>query len=172
VTTYAALGGTFGGVGGAVVEATHWRAFAALLLGLAALSFLAQAIKSAGFRPPFPAVTGLATRFAAPLMPAVERLLSVRRFHLRGYALGVALGLLPCGLLYSALMAAAATGSAAAGALAMVAFAVGTMPALATVGLVGAGALRRWRASLSRIATPLFLFNALLLGGLALRSAF
>jgi sulfite exporter TauE/SafE len=171
LTTYVALGGAFGGVGGAIVEATHWRAFAAALLGLAALSFLAQAIKSAGLQPTILPLMRVGAHLSAPLMRPVERLLRLRRVHLRGYALGLVLGLLPCGLLYTALVTAAATGSATAGGLAMGAFAVGTMPALVTLGLVGAGALRRWRPSLSRAATPLFLFNALLLGGLALRSA-
>ncbi len=45
--------------------------------------------------------------------------------------LGLATGLLPCGMVYAALSMAVAAGSPAGGALALVAFGIGTMPALA-----------------------------------------
>jgi len=47
------------------------------------------------------------------------------------YLFGAATGLLPCGLLYAALALALSAGSAAVGALAMLAFGLGTVPALA-----------------------------------------
>ncbi len=170
LTTYLALGAAFGGLGGTAIEAVHWRPLAGALLALAALSFLGQALKSSGLSPASLPFAGVGAALVMPLLRPIERLFRMRRLHLSGYALGLMLGFLPCGLLYTALLAAAATGGAVAGGLAMAAFAIGTMPALMTLGLVGAGALRRWRQPLGRLATPLFLFNALLLGGLALRS--
>jgi sulfite exporter TauE/SafE len=170
LTTYLALGAASGGLGGTVVRAIHWQPVAGTLLAIAALSFLGQALKSSGLSPSGLPFAGIGAKLVTPLLGPIERLLRMRHLHVSGYALGLVLGFLPCGLLYTALIAAAATGSAVAGGLAMAAFAIGTMPALMTLGLLGAGALRRWRLPLGRVATPLFLFNALLLGGLALRS--
>jgi uncharacterized protein len=170
LTTYLALGAAFGGLGGTAVQAIHWQPIAGALLAMAALSFLGQALRSSGLSPASLPFAGIGAQLVTPLLGPIGRLLRMRRLHLSGYALGLVLGFLPCGLLYTALIAAAATGGAVAGGLAMAAFAIGTMPALMTLGLLGAGALRRWRRPLGRVATPLFFFNALLLGGLALRS--
>jgi len=106
-------------------------------------------------------VTSLA-RLAGPLLG--------RHGGAASYALGLVLGLLPCGFLYAALLAAAATGSAAGGALAMAGFALGTVPALAVVGLFGAGVLRRFRRQAALAATPILLLNAAALAGFALRA--
>jgi uncharacterized protein len=170
LTTYAALGAAFGGLGGTAMQATPWRPLAGALLAIAALSFVGQALKSSGLLPASLPFAGIGAKLVTPLLGPIDRLLRMRRFRLSGYGLGLVLGFLPCGLLYTALLAAAATGGAIAGGFAMAAFAIGTMPALMTVGLLGAGALRRWRRPLARLATPLFLFNAFLLGALALRS--
>ncbi len=48
----------------------------------------------------------------------------------RPWAMGLALGLLPCGLVYSALIAAAGLGSPVAGAVGLLVFGLGTVPAL------------------------------------------
>jgi sulfite exporter TauE/SafE len=85
----------------------------------------------------------------------------------RGYFLGIALGFLPCGLLYGALTAVAGTGGVVTGAFAMAAFAAGTAAALVLIGC-GAGALtRRWRSAAQWIAKPFQLANALMLAALA-----
>jgi sulfite exporter TauE/SafE len=49
------------------------------------------------------------------------------------YLFGMTIGLLPCGLVYAALALPVALGHPLAGALAMVAFGLGTVPALATL---------------------------------------
>lgn len=86
----------------------------------------------------------------------------------RGVLLGSAL---PCGLLYTALAGAAAAGSALTGALAMVAFVLGTVPALVGVGLLGRVFLRRADTWLRPAATLLLGLNALLPAGMAVRLA-
>jgi sulfite exporter TauE/SafE len=98
-------------------------------------------------------------RFAAPL--AASRGPSAR------YALGLLLGLLPCGLLYAALAAAGGTASPLSGALAMAGFALGTMPALVAVGWLGLIVRRRLRGLLVWIATPLLVVNVTLILRLA-----
>ena len=61
----------------------------------------------------------------------------------RHYALGVALGFLPCGLLYGALAAAAAAGAAVSGAFAMIASLPRLLSYEATFMLVGLANGRR-----------------------------
>jgi len=66
--------------------------------------------------------------------------------------LGVALGFLPCGLLYAALLKAMATGSALGGAVSMAAFGTGTAGALLAIGLFSSTLKRglgRWSGVLS-----------------------
>ena len=88
-------------------------------------------------------------------------------FGLRGWRLGVALGFIPCGLLYAALAAAASGGNPIAGAAGMLAFAAGTIPMLLVVGAVGQAALTHWRAPLLKLAPVLPILNAGVLGFMA-----
>jgi hypothetical protein len=59
----------------------------------------------------------------------------------RALVLGLVTTLLPCGFLYAYVAVAAGTGSIARGTLAMVAFWLGTLPVMATVGLLARSAL-------------------------------
>ena len=161
LTTYAALGALAAGLSQAIVAATGFREFLAVMLAMGALVMLGAALGH--FR--------LATGIAAPgRMLAWLRPLFGRPTGLRGYALGLVLGLLPCGLVYGALTVAASTGTAPGGALAMAGFALGTMPALMAAGFAGALAARRWREKLRYVAGPLLLLNAATLGWLAAAS--
>ena len=78
-------------------------------------------------------------------------------------AMGAACGLLPCSLSYSMLVKAAITENAAEGAMTMLAFGLGTVPALLTVGISASLLTLRIRiigervAALSVIAMGLFL---------------
>jgi len=62
-------------------------------------------------------------------------------FPKRGLGLGLATGILPCGLLFGAWMLAASAGSAPRGALSMTVFAIASMPGLAAA-LLASRALR------------------------------
>lgn len=156
VTTYAALGALSGGAGGALVAFSGFRWLAAALLLVAASLLIAQAMKSLGA--PLPAPPRLAValnRLAAPVTRRIGR--ANKKFSnapasLRGYALGVLLGFLPCGLLYGALFAAASSGSLLAGAAIMAAFAAGTAPALGVLAATGHAAARRWPLALQRVS--------------------
>lgn len=75
------------------------------------------------------------------LSTATARLMQ-RRGMLSTFYLGMLNGLLPCGLVYAAMVVAGASGNVLTAMIAMAAFGLGTVPALALVGL-GAGWLDR-----------------------------
>jgi uncharacterized protein len=153
LTTYAGLGAL------AAVGAGHlpWSGTtSAILLLIGAVLFVAHVVRI---------LPGL-DRAPAGWTRAVTR---VARRAGGGYPLGVALGFLPCGLLYAALSAAAGSGNAALGALTMVAFGLGTAPALIAVGIAGQVAGRRWQRAVAVAAPAMMMLNAALLAILALR---
>ena len=157
MTTYAALGAAVGAAGGLLPLVSP--AVAAAALSLVAAMFLLHGLgrlQPAGV-PWAGALSGLAAR------------LLDRPFGWRGYAVGLGLGLLPCGVVYAALAVAATTGSATTGGLAMLLFALGTVPGLAAVGWAGHAAMRRWQRPLRHLPAALLLLNAAMLLLLASR---
>lgn len=161
-TTYGGLGAVAAGLTGRLVDLAELRWLAAALLLLAAAMFLGGSLglwrqASAGAAGGWLGRT--LSRLAAPLLSAPG--------GLGGYALGLLLGFLPCGLLYAALTAAAAAGSAAQGAAAMAAFALGTAPALVGVGFAGHFFGRRWSRAARLAGGVLMLVNAGILTALA-----
>lgn len=156
LSTYAALGALSGGVGGIVIALSGFREIAAALLLIAALLLGLQALRALGQPLPMPAalsrLSHRATRPVTRAMGPLARSLADAPSWLRGYALGVLLGFLPCGLLYGALFAAASSGSLIGGALVMAAFAAGTMPALGLLAATGHAAGRRWPKALRRVS--------------------
>lgn len=155
LVTYVALGAVAGGAGGWIAGQSGLRWSLAILLGFAALAFLAQAAARL-FSFGGEALALLSRPLARFVVPLAAR-------QPGGFRLGLLLGLLPCGFLYAALAAAAATGSLAGGAMAMASFGIGTVPALLAVGLVGRAALGRWRALANPALTGLLLVNAVTL---------
>jgi uncharacterized protein len=161
---YSALGVLAGGLGGLLAQATGLRWLAAGLLALAAVLMLAQASSR---------LAALLPRMPAPrLSPALERRMGgllAAPTGWRGVRLGLLLSALPCGLLYAALAGAAASGSALAGGLSMLAFVVGTAPALMAVAFLGRLARHAFGPRLKLASVVLFALNALVLSVLAIR---
>ena len=163
-TTYAALGGASAGLVGFVANLASFRVLAALLLSIAAMALLARAVGRS-----LPLVDRLAARILPSRPPAIARDLMEDPRGWRGYALGVALGFLPCGLLYAALAAASAAGGVVVGAAAMAAFALGTAPGLLAAGWAGALFARRHARAFAVLSTLAMLGSAALLLAMALR---
>lgn len=68
------------------------------------------------------------------LQPYSKRYIPVQKIS-QAFMLGTLWGWLPCGMVYSILIGAVATGSALRGGLLMIAFGIGTVPTLITMGL-------------------------------------
>jgi sulfite exporter TauE/SafE len=87
---------------------------------------------------------------------------SHRRRCVGAFAVGMANGLLPCGLVYAAMAASAATGSMIAASATMIGFGLGTVPALVVVSAAAASLAVSIRRRLARLA-PLVLVVAAIL---------
>ena len=143
VLTYALLGALAGALGGVVQlagallglqRAASVVAGAVLALwALVALSDLVPGLESGG---------SLFAKVAARLRGRVPG---------HPFAIGLFLGLLPCGLLYSAVIAAVARGGPLEGAAALTLFGLGTAPALLGVSLADE-LLARHRAFVNRLS--------------------
>lgn len=172
LTTYAGLGGLMAGLSGLIVMGTGFRWVLALVLGIAALMFLGQALKGIARWVPalgrLPGAGGfpLAARIGGALSRPLKPLLAAPG-GVNGYLLGLVLGFLPCGFLYAALASAVGTGSAAGGVLVMGAFALGTVPSLIAVGVLGSVAGAAWTRAMQALAPALMLFNAGVVGLMA-----
>jgi hypothetical protein len=163
-TTYAAMGGLGAALAGTINQATglHW---------LSAALLLAAALFMAGLALPrlkrLLSGQTVAAGFASRALEDLARPLFGQPTGWRGFALGLLLGFIPCGLLYGALAAASASGDPLVGMLGMLAFAAGTWPSLFAVGLIGHLAGHRWRVSVLRYAPFLLMANAGMLTWLA-----
>ncbi len=166
-TTYIALGAVAGAVGSVLVQLTEFRWVPGVFLAVAASLFLVQTLPMLSAW--LPRLPGGAGRVGRALSRATQGLFRNPR-GVKGYALGVALGFLPCGLLYGALAAAAGSGRPALGAVAMACFVLGTVPSLVGVGYLGAYFGRRWQAQAQFVVVPLMLLNAAGLAVLAVRA--
>lgn len=144
---FGTLAGSFGAAGGALFGASPYlRIATAVVIVLMGLNLtLGSASGARWLRAP----ERLGARVWRRLQPLVSARLP-RRPVPRALLSGALWGWLPCGLVYSALLAATAAGSAGGGAGTMVAFGLGTVPALA--GLSGlASRLPRLGGSRARI---------------------
>jgi len=172
MTTYSALGAAAGWLSGLVVAATGFRWLLAGALVVAAGMFLRQGLKGlARWLPVMGRIGGGEggggfMGNAAGWMARRLRPLLARPGGIGGFALGAALGFLPCGFLYAALASAVGSGGALAGAAGMAAFALGTMPSLLLVGLLGSAA-GTFRGIVRAAAPALMLVNAGVLGLMA-----
>jgi sulfite exporter TauE/SafE len=126
LTTYGILGALFG-LAGRRLQVAGWQQWLSVVLGIAIILgwLAARSGKQITFLP------------ARILQQAVTRLnlyLWKRAGKAGFYLLGMANGLLPCGMVYLAVAAAIGTGSAGMSTLFMVCFGLGTLPAMTGLG--------------------------------------
>jgi sulfite exporter TauE/SafE len=168
VTTYGIAGGVVGASGSFVRIAAWVAPFQQLLLATTGLLIALMGMSVGGWFPwarrvegtgPFGgALAGIARRAAEAGGPGAA------------FPLGMAAGLLPCGLVYTALLSAARSGMEAGspaegfvrGSLAMAAFGAGTVPALFLFGRVIASVGPRLRGALVKVAAALLVLSGAL----------
>jgi len=130
--TYAFLGAGAGFAGARLSRAlVGWTNVPAILAIAAGILLVLQGLLAVGVLPRRSVGAG-----ACPGGAAFRSLLTARRFG-DAFLAGLFTGLIPCGLLYGMLTMAAATHHLTAGMATMVAFGLGTVPALVVAGLGG-----------------------------------
>ncbi|GHB71607.1 sulfite exporter TauE/SafE family protein [Persicitalea jodogahamensis] len=149
VGTYTLLGAGIGALGGAVLWMGYLR-YLSIVAGAAMLMYvfwpthLDRILKTPLFWQK--AIGQLKSRMAAQLRS--------QKLH-SWAALGMLNGLLPCGLVYLALISSVATGSAISGGVYMLAFGLGTLPAMMAVGFFKQWFSPSLRGQMRRL-TPVF----------------
>jgi sulfite exporter TauE/SafE len=133
IFTYAVLGAVVAFCGLRLARALPWWTNLPAVLAMVAGGLLAvQGLAAAGMLPR----RGVSGSLACPGAAAFKALLGGRGL-LDVFLAGLFTGLLPCGLLYGMLALAASTGDVARGLATMVAFGMGTVPAMVAAGLGG-----------------------------------
>ena len=149
-STYAFLG-TLAGALGAAFVGNAWLAWAGRALALGAgLALIAAGCTLLGLRGR--SGSGFLTQRIALLWSQWLGPILTARPSGASLVVGMAMGLLPCPLVYAGLAAAAASGSAAVGAATMAGVALGTLPALTLVALFGSSLPQTARHTLARAA--------------------
>jgi sulfite exporter TauE/SafE len=146
ITTYGLLGAVMGATGAFVNVAGRLAGLADLVAVVAGLLMLLLGLGAAG-------VSGVLKRLEAR---ASTRVLALLRPLLHGgatrlYPLGLALGVLPCGVSWTVFLGAAASGGPVPGLLMALAFGLGTVPGLLLVGALSALLGQRARGILYRL---------------------
>jgi len=155
--TYAFLG-VMAGWAGTVLTGTAWGATFSNALSLASgVLFVVIGLEILGLWKLLGGFGRTASRwFTLGLGPLIHQF-SGRGGTAGTFVTGVLTGFLPCGLVYAFALKAASTASPGAGLLTMVAFGVGTVPAMMATGLVGGLLTARRRAYVYRFAGVILL---------------
>jgi hypothetical protein len=154
VNTLVAIGAVSGGVGAAIVgRGPAWLVGHGLAV-VAAVVMLVVGLEILGVN------LGVSARAAGLAQGALRRALGgalASRSAAAPLALGVFNAFLPCQLVYAFAARAASTASVGGGMLTMLAFGLGTVPAMLAIGVVGGTFDRTFRARLSFVSGVLVL---------------
>lgn len=142
ILTYTLAGALAGAIGASSYFLDHILPVQQLLYGLASLMLIVLGLYLAGIWHGVTAIEVIGRHLWRYLQPLSGKLLPVRHLP-QALGLGLVWGWLPCGLVYSVLVAAIATGDPLKGASLMLAFGLGTLPALMAMGMA-AVRLKRW----------------------------
>jgi sulfite exporter TauE/SafE len=106
-----------------------------ILQVISALIMLGAGLHIAGWFPRFAYIERIGVLVWRRVEPYGRRLIPVESLP-RAYVFGMIWGWLPCGLVYAAVTLAATAGNETRGALTMLAFGIGTLPAVVGVGIM------------------------------------
>lgn len=135
ITSYTIAGALAGIVGALMVMPFGGVHGHRILQLLSALVMMSAGLYIAGWFPRFAYIEKIGTRFWKKIEPFGRKLIPVKN-HTHAYLFGMVWGWLPCGLVYSALALASTAGDISKSALLMLAFGVGTLPAVMGVGIM------------------------------------
>lgn len=154
VFSYAVLGIIVGSVGSVVVQASPSIASSVRVLSgvIIILVGLKVAIDLRLLNP----IERMGSTLWSRIAPAAKRLVPVTSLP-RALGLGLVWGWLPCGLVYSVLLIAATSAAPVDGAAIMIAFGIGTMPAMVMTGLGAAQVSQLMRRRRTRLGLGLLI---------------
>jgi len=134
ISSYTVAGVLAGAVGASSFFLQQVLPVEKILYAMASLMLIVLGLYLAGIWHGVTKLEWLGSLLWQRLQPLSRRFLPVQSLS-QAFALGTLWGWLPCGLVYSVLVAALATGSPARGGLLMLAFGLGTLPALLAMGM-------------------------------------
>lgn len=134
ILSYTLAGVIAGLVGASSFFLQHVLPIQHVLYGISSLMLIAIGLYLAGIWHGVTYLEGAGKGIWKTLQPYSKRYIPVQNIK-QAFFLGSLWGWLPCGLVYSVLIAAIATGSAINGGLLMLAFGLGTLPTLLTMGM-------------------------------------
>jgi sulfite exporter TauE/SafE len=152
ILTYALLGAIVASVGSVVVKASP--AMASGIRILSGIIIILVGLKVAFDLRLLNPIERMGGTLWARIAPLAQSLVPVTSLP-RALGLGIVWGWLPCGLVYSVLLIAATSAKSADGATIMVAFGIGTMPAMLMTGLGAAQLAQLMRRKGARIGLGL-----------------
>ena len=135
IATYTLLGGIAGAIGGASLLLEHAFPIQTVLRLVANLMLVALGFYLIGFTRMLEPIERGGHAIWRRIQPLTRHWLPADRPH-RVFALGMLWGFLPCGLVYSVMVTALASGGMWKGSLTMLAFGLGTIPALMFASLI------------------------------------
>lgn len=133
-----------------------------LLQLLSALVMVSAGLYIGGWFPRFAYLEKIGRYFWKVVEPYGRKLIPVKT-HIQAYLFGMVWGWLPCGLVYTALAVAATSGDIAQSALTMLAFGLGTLPAVMGVGIMTSILTRLSRTQRFKQIVGLFMITLALL---------
>ncbi len=154
--SYAIAGALFGSLGAILYKTVSPHLGYLFLQYIAAMVMISVGLYIAGWFPKYAYIERLATPIWRRLEPIGRRLLPVSS-PIQAFAYGLIWGWLPCGLVYSALLLTITSSGPLEGGLFMLAFGVGTLPAIMGIAMVAEKVVRYARNRSIRMLAGLFL---------------
>ena len=167
ILSYAIAGAIAGLVGASSFFLEHVLPIQHVLYGISSLMLIVLGLYLAGIWHGVTYLENAGKVIWKILQPYAKRYIPVQNF-IQAFILGGLWGWLPCGLVYSVLIAAIATGNIVSGSLLMLAFGLGTLPTLLTMGMAAVRLKTRLQNIWVRRASGLLVLGFGLIGLLKL----
>ena len=129
ISSYCVAGYIVGTFGEIFAQSDSLKGFSLFLRFFSAIFMIGLGLYFAGLFPYFTMIEKMGVPLWKKISPLSKHFLPVKHLH-QAYGLGFLWGWIPCGLTYSILLWAVSAGSAIEGGMLMLAFGLGTIPAM------------------------------------------